>query len=344
MRVLLIKTSSLGDLIHSFPALTDAATAYPGIEFHWLVEESFAEVPGWHPAVSRTIPIALRRWRKHWLRAWKDRELSGFRSALQQSGYELVIDAQGLIAKSAIPAWLARGQVHGYDRSSAREPLASLFYQGRHRVSRELHAIERVRRLFAAALGYQVPENPPDYGLQVINSAERNTNQLVLLHGTTWPSKHWPVSYWAELVRLAEHEKFTCKLPWATPEEQSRAEQISALADGGQVLPKMSLTELKNLLSSAAGCVGLDSGLAHVAAAVSTPAITLYGPTNVGLTGAVGEQQKNISSDFHCAPCMQRACSYQGQSTVKPACFQSLSPDLVWQALKYQMGEAGSHG
>ena len=144
MRVLLVKTSSLGDLIHSFPAITDAARALPGIRFDWLVEESFAEVPQWHPAVARVVPVAVRRWRRGWHRAWKSGELRAFRRDLRQQEYDLVLDAQGLL-KSALPALLARGPRAGLDRSSAREGLAALFYQRRLPVARGQHAIERVR-------------------------------------------------------------------------------------------------------------------------------------------------------------------------------------------------------
>ncbi|MBT8428358.1 MAG: lipopolysaccharide heptosyltransferase 1, partial [Gammaproteobacteria bacterium] len=114
MRVLLVKTSSLGDLIHSFPAISDAGRALPGIRFDWLVEKSFAEVPAWHPAVAEVIPIALRRWRRDWRKVWRSGELKAFRARLRETRYDLVLDAQGLI-KSALPAFLARGPRAGLD-------------------------------------------------------------------------------------------------------------------------------------------------------------------------------------------------------------------------------------
>lgn len=156
MRVLLVKTSSLGDLVHTFPAITDASRALPGLQLDWLVEESFAEVPAWHPAIDQVIPIALRRWRRDWRKAYRSGQIAGFRSRLRERGYDLVIDTQGLL-KSALPARWARGPVVGYDRRSAREPLAALFYQRRITVSRGQRAIERTRQLFAEALGYPRP-------------------------------------------------------------------------------------------------------------------------------------------------------------------------------------------
>ncbi len=334
-RILLVKTSSLGDLIHSFPALTDAARALPGVEFHWLVEEAFAEVPQWHPAVSRVIPIGLRRWRGNWRKAWRKGELSDFKRNLQSQEYDLVIDAQGLL-KSAVPARLAHGICVGYDRSSIREPMASRLYQRRFGVSRELHAIERIRRLFAAALDYAPVSAKLDYGLGVKIGRSR-PGELLFLHATTWPSKHWPEVYWAELTALAYAAGYTVQFPWHAPEERLRAERIMNMAGNGGLLSRMDLTGLKEYLASVAGAVGVDSGLAHITAAVNAPAVTLYGPTSAGLTGAVGAAQKNLQVDHECAPCMKKLCVNQVQGKLDPPCFETLPPDLVWQALVRQM-------
>ena len=130
MRVLLIKTSSLGDVIHALPALTDAARAIPGIKFDWVVEEGFAEIPTWHPAVGKVIPVAIRRWRKNLWQTIKSGEWRRFKQSVRSTKYDLVIDAQGLF-KSALPAMLAHGPRAGLDRASAREPLSALLYQRR---------------------------------------------------------------------------------------------------------------------------------------------------------------------------------------------------------------------
>ena len=334
MRVLIVKTSSLGDLIHTFPAITDAVSSGKELEFHWLVEEAFQEVPAWHPAVSKTIPIALRRWRKQGFDAWRSGEPRKLRTELKRSGYDLVIDAQGLL-KSALPARMAGVEVAGYDRSSIREPLASFFYRHRYRVSRELHAIERIRRLFALSLDYPFPETPVDYGLQL--PSEGRDTSLVFLHATTWPSKHWPERYWIELAKLAGAAGFEVLWPWYSREEQARARRLCDQG-GGRLLERLDLTGLRDRLAGASGVVGVDTGLAHLAAAVGTPAVTLYGPTRTELTGAVGVGQKNLSVDYPCAPCMKKRCNRQGE--VMPPCFASLPPGKVWRALQAQMGGA----
>jgi heptosyltransferase-1 len=334
MRVLVVKTSSLGDVIHTLPALTDAAAACPGLVCDWLVEEPFAEIPAWHPAVERVIPVALRRWR----RTPAPGEIRRFIRQLRQTLYDHVIDAQGLLFKSAPLAALARGPAAGYDFRSVREPLASLCYRRRHRVSRALHAVTRIRRLFALELGYPVPGTFPDYGLRLPAPVRPALEQpyLILLHATTWPSKHWPEPYWAELARLALAAGYRVWLPGHTPGERQAAERIAA-SGGGSLLPRCGLTELAGWLDGAAGVVGVDTGLAHLTAALGTPAVTLYGPTRVELTGALGAGQRNLTADFPCAPCQRRVCRFRGPAPVRPACFAQLPPERVWEVLRERM-------
>jgi heptosyltransferase-1 len=293
-------------------------------------------VPAWHPAVDEVIVVGLRRWRRDWRKAWRRGDLRAFRQRLRQTRYDLVLDAQGLI-KSALPAWMAQGPGAGLDRGSAREPLSALFYRHRYAVAREQHAIERVRQLFAQALGYPLPPGPPDYGLHFPAVHDAAAKRVILLHGTTWPSKHWPEPYWAGLTRIATDQGFEVMLPWGDPDDRLRAERILRAAGGGQLLPRQGLTGLAQTLAAASGVVGVDSGLAHLAAAVGVPAVTLYGPTRTDLTGALGPRQRNLAADFACAPCMRRECNYGGRASVSPACFEALDPAVVFDALRAQM-------
>jgi heptosyltransferase-1 len=337
MRVLIVKISSLGDLIHSFPALTDAATARPEITFDWLVDQSFAEVPAWHPAVQDTISLNLRHWKKQPRVAWKNGEFGAFIRCLRQHQYDLIIDAQGLL-KSALPAALARGPVIGYDRHSIREPAACIGYQQRYTVSREWHAIQRIRSLYAQALNYPLSTEPANYGLNIARKVKPQRPKIMLLHGSSWPNKVWPLAYWVEFARLASTVG-EIVIPGHTAEEQHRAHQIAQLAGTGQVLPPLSLNAMAEQIATSSGIVGQDSGLAHLAAAMQIPAVTLYGPTQVGLSGAIGKYQVNQSSQFQCAPCMQRTCGYTGKAPVYPACFAELTPKRVWQQLQQQMAK-----
>ncbi len=336
MRVLLVKTSSLGDVVHALPALTDAAREHAGIRFDWLVEEGFAAIPAWHPSVDRVIPVALRRWRKQPLAAVRSGQWRAFRRALKAQTYDCVIDAQGLI-KSALLARMARGPLVGPDRRAAREPWASLAYAKRVSIPAraEAHAITRVRHLFAAALGYRVPAGEPDYGLdgRLFSAASTVQPYVMFLHGTTWTTKLWPQTYWVELARRVTAAGLAVRLAHGNEAEYIRAQHIAA-AGGAIVLPSMGLAELAGEIAAARAVVSVDTGLAHVAAALGVPGVTLYGATEPSLTGAWGRQQHNLSVEFPCAPCMSRRCLHGAEGDIWPGCFSTLRPESVWAVLE----------
>lgn len=342
MRVLLIKTSSLGDILHLLPALSDASRALPGVRFDWVVEEAFAAVPAWHPAVDRVVTVALRRWRRQPLRFIFSDEWRRFRKQLSERRYAAVIDAQGLF-KSALLGWLARGPHHGFDWRSAREPLAALSYRQRHTVARDQHAVSRLRRLLAASLNYPLATSAPDFGIDRwrLPAPMTAAPYLVFLHGTTWPSKHWPEAYWIELARLAQQYNLAVQLPWYDAHERARARRIAAAGGSHvQILPRLDLNSLAGVLTGAVGAVTVDTGLGHLAAALGVPAVTLYGPTTPALTGVLGPHQRNLAAPFPCAPCRRRDCRYRGGSAVTPACFGQLDPARVMAALQQQLRAA----
>ncbi|THF63148.1 lipopolysaccharide heptosyltransferase I [Pseudothauera nasutitermitis] len=351
MRVLLVKTSSLGDIIHTLPALTDAARARPGIRFDWVVEEAFAEIPAWHPAVDRVIPVAIRRWRKAPLRAWASGEWRRFTRELLATRYDLTLDAQGLL-KSALLTRYASTPVHGLDRNSAREALAARFYTHRHHVARGQHAVARTRALFAHTLGYPVPTDAGAYGLdraRVLTGAAGAgapadpRPYLVFLHGTTWPTKHWPEAYWRELLETATAAGWPVRLPWGCDAEHQRAQRLAQGLPDAHVLPRLPLAGMATQLAGARACVAVDTGLGHLAAALDVPTLSLFGPTNPGFTGAWGPGQIHLPSDFPCAPCLSRTCAYRPTEAEQqrfdterewPLCFTRANPQRVWQALQ----------
>ena len=324
MRVLLIKTSSLGDVVHTLPALTDAQRAIPGIQFDWVVEEGFAEIPAWHPAVAQVIPVAIRRWRKHPMQTLRSGEWKRFKARLGETRYDLVIDAQGLLKS----AWLTRyvkAPVAGLDRESAREPLASRFYDRPYAVPREQHALERVRQLFAHALGYPLPETVADYGLDRNQlAAPGEQPYLLFLHGTTWPSKHWPEAYWRELAERMSAFGWAIRLPWGNADEKARAERIAQGLDSVSVLPRLNLGGIAKVVAGARACVAVDTGLGHLAAALDVPSISLYGPTSPGLVGAYGRSQVHLCASGPNA----------GKGDRHKPCFDDLLPERVANELK----------
>ncbi len=335
MRVLVVKTSSLGDVIHALPALTDAMRAVPGLRADWLVEQSFAEIPGWHPAVDTVIPVSVRRWRKQPFALKRDPLWQAFRQTLKSRRYDLVIDAQGLI-KSAALACFAHGPRAGFDFASVREPLAALIYRHRYPVARDQHAVVRQRELFAKALGYAVPNTEADYGLSnETQSASQPT--LIFFHGTTWASKHWPESYWRALAARAIAEGYQVWLPWGNDIERARADRIAQAGSGVSVLPRSSLAELASRLRQVRGVVAVDTGLGHLAAALGVPSVSIYGATNPALTSTHGHGQLHLAAQFACAPCLRRECNYKGAASVTPACYETLPPERVWQTLQQQL-------
>ena len=325
-RVLVIKTSSLGDVIHTLPAINDAVSAIPGVVFDWVVEENFSEIPAWNYKVDRVISVSIRKWRKNIFGFCFTREWSEFKSKMNLHHYDAIIDAQGLL-KSAWLTRYANGETYGFDKHSARESLASSFYDHPINVSKELHAVERIRLLFSRALGYSIKSDMGEHGLSF--SAER-VRSVVLLHGTTWASKHWPEKSWIKLSSKLVEANYRVSLTWGNEKERFRAERI-ARETGAEVLPKMTLTEIALLLSTSTGCISVDTGLGHLAAAVNTPTLAIFGPTNSGLTGFYGSNQKNLTSEFKCAPCMSRKCVYSLSLNQSSPCFEEITPDIVFK-------------
>lgn len=333
MRILLIKTSSMGDLIHTMPALAEAQRHIPELSVDWVVEEGFATIPNWHPAVNRVLPVAIRRWRKKPLAFTKDPLWQAFRQYLKQQQYDHIIDAQGLF-KSAWLGRFAKGKFSGLNRHSAREPLASLFYQNKVDVPFGQHATDRVRQLFAGVLGYSAKDEWLDYGLKAVKGRELSTAQqpyVVFVHGTTWATKHWPESYWRELAEKFTDQGMAVKVPWGSQAEKQRAERICAGLNLAEVLPPGNLTDVKNIISGAQGAVSVDTGLAHLTAALSIPNVSLFGPTNPGLTRPHGYHQEVLFSSLDCAPCLKRKCKRQPKpdNHAWPPCFSAIDPDRV---------------
>src|SRR6056300_1697099 len=326
MRVLVVKTSSMGDVIHTLPAIEDATKAIPGIKFDWLIEEGFQEIPAWHDSVDKVIPIGLRRWRKSWHKTFLSGEIKLFLKRLRENKYDVVIDAQGLI-KSAVPAKFAKGILCGFDKSSAREGLAARFYDRKFAVDKSLHAIDRVRRLFALSLGYVYQDSLPAVKLN-LNPNEEDKKGTLFLHGTTWPSKHWPDDSWLELGRLLRGKGEAIYLPWATGQEKDRAEWLGKELNIS-VLPKLSLTEIAELMLKVKTVIGVDTGLTHLAALLDVRSIGIYGSTDVGLTGAMGVNHKNLKSNFECSPCLSKNCNLLDVDTLLPPCYQEITAKNV---------------
>ena len=289
MKVLIVKTSSMGDVIHTFPAVEDARRNRPDVSFDWCVEEAFAGIVALHPAIGKIHTVAIRRWRKALLDRGTWHEALGLRHTLRTCRYDLVIDAQGLL-KSALVAKQAAAPIAGFDRSSAREPSASLFYDRRYAVPRDLHAIERTRRLFGLVLDY-APDfstlasgiQPPPGGLTGISG-----KTAFLLHGTSREDKKWPVGDWIETARLLVERKMTPVTTWSNASEKTVAEAIAKAVPQTVVVPKSPLAEIAAIIGRSTLVIGADTGLTHLASAFGLPTVAIFLATEPGLTGPRG--------------------------------------------------------
>ncbi len=286
-RILLVKTSSLGDVLHNLPVVSDIRHHFPHAQIDWLVEEAFVALPRLHPGVREILPVALRRWRKQLLQASTWSEMAGLRQRLAQRQYDVVIDTQGLL-KSAWLARQAQGLRCGFDRLSAREGLAARSYQRTYFVSRGQHAVQRNRQLVAQALGYTL-DGVADYGIHAppweVPAWLPAGRYVVLLHATSRDDKLWPEAHWIALGQHLQQQGWRSILPWGSAREQARSQRLQAAIPTAITPPRLSLPALAALLGGADGVVGVDTGLAHLAAALDKPTLGLYTSTDPVLTG-----------------------------------------------------------
>jgi heptosyltransferase-1 len=340
MKILVVRLSSLGDVLHLFPAVSDLRRHFPDAEIHWLVEPAFAEVAGWHSAVSKVITVPLRAHKITW---WKiPALLSKLRQQLHAENYNIVLDAQGLL-KSALLARLAGVAVFGFAAGSARESMASWFYQKTAKVPNGLHVIEKNRQLVATIFAADITQ-PADFGLDKFRhrqlqaeypSIPKNiTGQpyIVLLHGTTWNSKYWPEASWVELIRLLAQQGWHCLLPWGNKIERERAHRLqTAGGENALVLPKLSLTELMVVLLKARAFVSVETGIGHLAAVLDVPGVMLHGPTDPGYSGILGKACQHITSGIFCSPCFKRDCPRIKTPQEVPPCQLEIKPLQVYR-------------
>ena len=289
MHYLLVKTSSLGDVVHNLPVVSDLRRTFPEARIDWCVEEAFADIPRLHPAVDRVLPVAIRRWRKSLASVATWREIGEFRKNLQQTAYDAILDTQGLI-KSGLITRLARGLRLGYAAEVAREALAARCYDKTFVIPPNAHAVERNRWLGAAAFDYLV-DLPLDYGIAAPTAEFSwlpDGRYAVLLTATSRDDKLWKESHWISVGVALSNRGIRAILPAGNSVEKSRAKRLAAAIPGALAAPSLQLRELAAILGQAALVIGVDTGLVHLACALGIPTIALYIATDPSLTGVYG--------------------------------------------------------
>lgn len=343
MKILIVRLSSLGDILHTFPAVSDLRRRYPDAQIHWLVEPAFAEVAAWHAAVDKVITVPLRAHKKAWWRL--PALLSGLRRQLRAERYDIVLDAQGLL-KSALLARLAGTKVFGFAADSAREPLAARFYRKTASVPQGLHIIDKNRQLVGQLFAADISQ-PADFGLARFRAERMQAGLpvmlrelikqpcIVLLHGTTWSSKYWPEASWVELIRLLAEQGWRCLLPWGNEDEYRLAQRLKGAAEAHvEVLPKLSLTDLMGVLLHAQGFVSVESGIGHLAAALDIPGVMLHGPTDPAYSGILGKACQHLASGVYCSPCFRRDCPRLEAPGGIPPCQRAVAVRQVFACIK----------
>ena len=327
--VLLVKLSSLGDVIHTFAAVTDVKRRFPDVTLTWAVEEAIAPLLSGQANVDRVIVAPLRRLRKQRRLWWRDDAYKAMRADLREASFSHVLDAQGLLKSALLTRLAGSGKRIGYDMKSAREGLASCFYQQRIAVKRSLHAVTRTRRLFAQAFDYTIDERTLDFGLSRW-SADEKARHLFFFHGTTWASKLLPESTWRELIHFAARDGYRVLLTWGNTGERERAERLCAGNACATVLPAMTLPEIRERLRKSHGAISVDTGLGHLAAALGVPTLGVFGPTDPALAGMRGAHAHNLARP---SPCLRRHCR-QEKAARSPCCMAGWRSTAIWSAFR----------
>ena len=298
MRILLVKLSSLGDVVHTLPVVQDILLAIPDAQIDWAIEKAFAPLLTQVSGIHRIIPCELRRWRKSFWSVTTRREWRAFTTDLQQVSYDAVIDLQGL-TKSALVSRLAKLASQGKRYAMANQTEGS-GYEAPTRwaadvaVSLEphIHALGRGRQFAATALGYDVKtvKNAPNYGIKVPSDqsiyARAAPKSVAFIHGTSRPNKTWPLQNWVELGQRLAASGYQVKLVHGSAEELQTSQTIAVqLGASCTLLPMLSLNSLTYQLASCQGAIGVDSGVSHIAVALGLPHVQIYNFDTAWRTG-----------------------------------------------------------
>jgi heptosyltransferase-1 len=348
MKILIIKLSSIGDIIHTFPAIIDAKRNINDLTIDWLIDENFEAIPSLlnysqnNKIINQIISIPLRKTKKN-IKNIKNLLFNLLK--LRSQKYDLIIDAQGLLKSAIIAKYIKSNKIAGFNWSSCREPLASCFYNYKFNIERQLHAITRIRKLFSLALNYKIDIDKETYIDSGLNKqyfsklpelvAKKIDNYIVFLHGTTWETKYWDPKYWHQLNQLLAAKNIYVVVTFSNLKEQQFVEQLAANSTNVVVLPKMNIEQIACMLANATAVVAVDTGFAHLTGALNIPIVTIYGATCTYKSAVAGNNSINLQSQYHCSPCLSKIClEYKHKrSLTKQPCLTEITPEIVFSKL-----------
>lgn len=372
MRVLIIKMTSMGDLIHTLPALVEAKKNIHNLIIDWLVDDSFKDLLSLYqysenhsqqllisPIIDNIFTIPLRKMKKNFSIKnipYNIRLIKTFINSLRKNKYDLTIDAQGLIKSALITKFVKTDLISGFDYRSCKEPLASIFYNHKVFVDKNMHAINRIRHLFARSMKYDLLDNNFDYQSVLhkkdfyrVEGIENLNNYILFLHGTTWETKRWKLEYWQQLACLImdRYKNTSIVIMSSNSTEYEFVKNIQNLMNNSIngnnkhyqnkliVLSDLSLIEAASVVLHATAVVAVDTGFAHLAGASGIPVVGIYGPSDINKAGVFGVICYNIQAYYHCSPCLSRIClEYKkNSSSVKQPCMKQITPQIVFDKL-----------
>lgn len=330
-KILLVKITSMGDLIQMLPALTDAHMAYPGIQIDWLCEDTFSDIPALHPVIRKIITLPYRRWKKNIRKAFTSGDIFQFLKTLRAEQYDMVIDAQSNI-KSALFSLLAKGKLYGLDKTSVREYGAHFFYRNTITIDRNQNHTHRMRQMLAEILKYPLPQTPANYGIgdENLEKVDIELPQKFIFFTViaSMQYKLWPEKHWSEVINFVLDNGYEIVMPWWSEKEKERVTRLKNNHAGVHLLPPLNLRQKAFVLSKSCGAISLDTGLSHMAAALNKPNICLYGPNASQFCGTIGVMQQHMTAQSpDCVPCNKSRCQFIEQQRLEYApCMVNIEP------------------
>ncbi|MCC8401087.1 lipopolysaccharide heptosyltransferase I [Paraburkholderia sp. MMS20-SJTN17] len=304
-RILIVKVTSLGDIVQALPVVADIKRAFPGVQVDWAADESFAELLRWSKGVDRVLCAPLRRFKK--ARRWSDlKAILASISELRAYRYDYIIDIHG-VYKSAIIAFLARSSRRiGYQSQDLGERGAAFAYTGRFGPRPQCNAWHGMRISAGEALGYEV-EGPPIYDLQLPEAvtqlfAAQEAPVAAFFHATSKDDKKWPLAHWAAVGLALRERGFQVVLPWGSAGERAEAETIAEQVPGATVLPQMSVTEIAQMIDNCALVVGADTGFVHLAHALQRRTVMIFVSTSPSHCGVEAPYRSTSIGDGRSVP------------------------------------------
>lgn len=291
MKLLIIKSSSMGDVVHALPVAVDIKEHFPQATIDWVVEESFRDIPALSPRIDRILVTAFRRWQKNLASGSTWTEVKKVKAEIAAGGYDLVIDLQGLVRTGLVAHW-AKAPAAGFSFDTVREKPAALAYASDRRFAlpETMGAVHRYRALAGAALGYK-PEGRPRFGLRAATPSPLKIEgpYAALAVNTSQDRKLWPEASWIEVGNALVEKGLKSVFFWGSPVEHERVERLAAAIPGAVVAPRLALAPIAGALSGAELVVGVDTGISHLGAALGRPTVGIFVQTSLEKVPIVGD-------------------------------------------------------